>query len=127
MTPRALLLAGFLLSACTAVAAEKPVLWGQGTLSCSVYAKVWEERDLGTEEGFAEYQRFQDWLTGFVSGLSLATGMDVLRGVSITDAMRRTSIHCEDNPKDDFFNASMDLIRVLSALKRGRAHAARPD
>ncbi len=126
MTRRVLLLIGSMLSACWAMAGDKPVLWGQGVQSCDVYARVWEERQLGTQTGIDDYQRFQDWLAGFVSGLSLATGMDVLHGVDIEGAMRRTSIHCEDNPEDDFFTASMDLIRVLSAVDSARARANRP-
>lgn len=127
MTRQVLLLLGSMLSAGTPMAGDKPVLWGQGVQSCEVYAKVWEARNLGTQAGIEDYQRFQDWLTGFVSGLSLATGMDVLRGVDIEGAMRRTSIHCEDNPEDDFFTASMDLIRVLSAVDSARSRAGRRD
>jgi hypothetical protein len=104
-----------------AVAGDKPVLWGQGIQRCEVYARAWEQREAGIDAGIADYGRFQDWFTGFVSGLSLATGMDVLHGVDITGAMRRISIHCEDNPADDFFNASMDLVRVLSAIDAARA------
>ncbi len=126
MTTRALLLTGPLLSACMAVAGDKPVLWGQGIQSCEVYARVWEQREVGTNAGIADYGRFQDWFAGFVSGLSLATGMDVLHGVDIAAAMRRISIHCEDNPWDDFFNASMDLVRVLSAIDAARARRPAP-
>ncbi len=127
MTRQVLLLISAMLSAGAAMAGEKPVLWGQGVQSCEVYAKAWEARNLGTQAGIEDYRRFRDWLTGFVSGLSLATGMDVLRGVDIEGAMRRTSIHCEDNPEDDFFTASMDLIRVLSAVDSARSRAGRRD
>ncbi len=127
MIRRVLLLIGAVLSAGMAMAADKPVLWGQGVQRCEVYTKVWEARNLGNQAGVEDYRRFQDWLTGFVSGLSLATGMDVLRGVDIEGAMRRTRIHCEDNPEDDFFTASMDLIRVLSAVDSARARASRRD
>ena len=125
MTGRILVLTGSMLAACTAMAADKPVLWGQGVQSCEVYARAWDGRKLGTQAAMEDYQRFQDWLAGFVSGLSLATGMDVLRGVDIEGAMRRTSIHCEDNPQDDFFTASMDLIRVLSLVDSARSRAKR--
>lgn len=121
MTLRIWLLAGGLLSACLTIAADEPVLWGQGVQDCGVYAGVWEQRELGKDAGIAEYRRFHDWFAGFVSGLSLATGMDVLHGVDITGAMRRISIHCQDNSQDDFFTASMDLVRVMSAIDSARA------
>ncbi len=126
MSFRIWLLAGGLLSAGLANAGDKPLLWGQGMQSCEIYARAWEERELGTEAAITGYQRFQDWFTGFVSGLSLATGMDVLHGVDIRGAMRRISIHCEDNPGDDFFNASMDLIRVMSTVDSARARRPAP-
>ena len=94
-------------------AAEKPQLWGYGVKGCREYLPAWENRAQGSE-----YQRFQDWLTGLVTGLSLATGKDVLQGVEIPVAMRRIQLHCEDHRDDDFFNASMSLIRLLSMLDR---------
>jgi hypothetical protein len=65
----------------------------------------------------AEFQRYEDWLTGFISGLNLALDEDVLRGSGIESAMRRTRSHCQGNPQDDFFTAVMDLIRLLRAFR----------
>ncbi|MET0049376.1 MAG: hypothetical protein ABW066_16490 [Sedimenticola sp.] len=52
-----------------------------------------------------------------VTGLSLATDMDVLKGVDIKGAMRRIQLICDEKPGDDFFTASMGLIRTLSSLQ----------
>lgn len=95
------------------VAAEKPQLWGYGVKGCKEYLLAWDNREQGSEFG-----RFQDWLTGLVTGLSLATGKDVLHGVEMDAAMQRIQLHCEDHPDDDFFNASMALIRLLSVVDR---------
>jgi hypothetical protein len=92
-------------------AADRPQLWGYGVKSCTEYMAAWEARESG-----GEFLRYQDWLTGLVSGLSLATGLDVIQGVEIPVAMRRIELACEDKPEQDFFNASMDLIRLLSRL-----------
>jgi len=56
-------------------------------------------------------------LTGLVTGLSLATGSDVLRGVDVKGAMRRIQVYCDEHPTEDFFIASMDLVRTLSSLR----------
>jgi len=93
-------------------AADQPQLWGYGVKGCRDYMAAWQERDSG-----GEFLRYQDWLTGLVSGLSLATGQDVIQGLEIPVAMRRIELACEEKPEQDFFNASMDLIRLLSKLK----------
>jgi len=92
-------------------AADQPQLWGYGVKGCSDYTVAWKERDTG-----GEFLRYQDWFTGLVSGLSLATGLDVIQGMEIPVAMRRIQLACEDKPEQDFFNAAMDLIRLLSRL-----------
>lgn len=97
-----------------APAASAPELWGFGVRSCTDYVDACETADAGNA---AEYQRYEDWLTGFVSGLNLALGDDVLSGSGIETAMRRTRAHCEGNPDDDFFAATMDLVRLLGSLR----------
>jgi hypothetical protein len=54
---------------------------------------------------------------GGQTGLNLATGKDVLRGADINGAMGRIRAHCGGHPKDDFFTATMDLVRMLSGLR----------
>ena len=106
-----------LLFAAGAQAAKMPPLWGYGIKSCDHYAAAWSGREEGVEGEIAEYRRYEDWLAGFVSGVNLATGQDVLVGVTIESAMRRIHLYCDEHRKEDFFNASMDLVRLLSQLK----------
>jgi hypothetical protein len=97
-----------------AAQAEKQVLWGYGVRGCADFTAAAVQADAGD---FAEYQRYEDWLTGLISGLNLATGTDVLSGSGIETAMRRTRRQCEEHPQDDFFNASMRFVRSLSTLR----------
>lgn len=107
-----------LLFAAPSLQAEKmPPLWGYGIKSCSQFLSAAEDRDDGNGQPRREYRRYQDWLTGFISGLNLATGKDVLKGADIDTAMRRIRAHCGGNKKDDFFKATMDLVRMLSGLR----------
>ncbi len=94
--------------------ALKPTLWGSGVRGCAEYAQASTAADAGEP---AEYQRYQDWASGFVSGLNLALDEDVLSGSGIDTLMRRTLDHCKANPGDDFFTASMDVVRLLSSLR----------
>jgi len=114
-SPACVLLAATMLALSAGVArAEKmPPLWGYGVKTCTQYLRAAE----GGEVTLAEYGRYEDWLTGFISGLNLATGNDVLKGADIDSAMRRIRAHCGGNKKDDFFTATMDLVRMLSGLR----------
>jgi len=94
-----------------------PPLWGYGVKSCDAFLLAAQGWDAGGERESIEYRRYQDWLTGLVSGLNLATGKDVLRGADIDTAMTRIRAHCGGHPKDDFFTATMDLVRMLSGLR----------
>ena len=106
-----------LFTAClNAMAENRPQVLGYGVQSCRDYALVFRDREKGSEESIAQYLRYRGWLAGLVTGFSLATGLDVLKGVELDGAMRRIQVYCEDEPDDDFFNASMRLIRALSSL-----------
>lgn len=94
--------------------ALNPTLWGYGVRSCPDYEQASAAADAGNP---AEYQRYQDWAAGFVSGLSLALDEDVLSGSGIETLMRRTLNHCKAHPEDDYFSATMNLVRVLSSLR----------
>lgn len=97
---------------------EEPAqVFGYGVKPCDDYLKVAAGAELGQEDMIAHYLKYQEWLAGLSTGLSLATGMDVLHGVEIKGAMRRVLVYCDDHPMDDFFNASMDLVRILGDLK----------
>lgn len=101
------------VTAVTARAEKMPPLWGYGIKTCDQFVKAME----GDADGRGESRRYEDWLTGFVSGLNLATGKDVLKGADIESAMRRIRAHCGGNGRDDFFTATMDLVRMLSGLR----------
>lgn len=106
-----------LLLPATLWAEERPQLWGYGVKPCRDYRVVFNGTGLGQEAAILEYMRYQDWLGGFVSGLSLTAGKDVLRGVDIEGAMRRIQILCDAEPDADFFNATLALIRQLDELE----------
>lgn len=110
---RVLLLA-FLLSAPLQAA---PEVLGYGVKGCDEYNRVFAGWETGQADAIAEYLHYRDWLTGLVTGLSLATGTDVLRGVEVKGAMRRIQVYCDEHPTEDFFIASMDLVRTLSGLR----------
>ncbi|MES9845110.1 MAG: hypothetical protein ABW162_07650 [Candidatus Sedimenticola sp. PURPLELP] len=98
-------------------AQNTPAVIGYGVKSCETYTQVYDGWDKGEEAHIAEYLRYRDWLSGMITGLSLATDMDVLKGSDIKGAMRRIELICDERPDDDFFTASMDLIRTLSSLQ----------
>lgn len=111
------LILGVLLPPGGAGGAESlPPLWGHGVKRCDAFvqAALGRERD---GMAAAEFQRYQDWLSGFLSGLNLATGKDVLAGATLEVALRRIGDHCEEHRDHDVFTATMDLVRLLSSLK----------
>ena len=112
------LFAGSVLFAIPALGADKlPPVWGFGVQTCGAFVTVADGREQGVDLQNWEYRRYEDWLTGFVTGLNLATGKDVLVGVDIDAALRRIQAHCRGHEQQDFFNASMDLVRMLSGLR----------
>jgi hypothetical protein len=94
-----------------------PPVWGYGVKTCDAFLTAADGREQGEELQRWEYGRYEDWLTGFVTGLNLATGQDVLLGADIDGAMRRIQAHCRGERQQDFFTAAMDLIRMLSGLR----------
>jgi hypothetical protein len=103
------------LSAASVQAA--PPLWGLGVKGCESFLATAKGWDQGVENDIAEYSRYQDWLSGFVSALNLATGDDVLRGAGIDGAMRQVRDYCSSHREADFFNATMGFVRSLSTLR----------
>jgi hypothetical protein len=97
-------------------AAKLPPLWGYGVKSCDDYLRAAKGWDAGVDVQMAQYRRYEDWLTGFISGLNLATGQDVLKGVTIKAAMQRNRAYCGGHLNKDFFTATMEFVRMLSRL-----------
>lgn len=106
-----------LLASTCSFAETNPAVVGYGVKSCGSYLQAYSGWEQGQEEQIAEYRRYRDWLSGMVTGLSLATDMDVLKGVDIKGAMRRIQLICDEQHDDDFFAASMGLIKTLSSLQ----------
>jgi hypothetical protein len=94
-----------------------PTLWGYGVKSCKEYLAVSAGNGSPASVAGKEYGRYREWLAGLVTGLNLATGTDVLGGAELDAALTRIGSHCRDKPADDFFNASMSLIRSLGQVK----------
>ena len=113
---RKLVVVMVLLMSAMSVQADKPQLLGYGVKSCSDYRNTLQGWEKGDPQMVTEYYRYRDWLTGFVSGLSLSVGNDVMRGVGIDSALRRNKIYCEKNVESDFFNATMVLLKSLRKL-----------
>ena len=93
-----------------------PALLGYGMKSCGAFVAAAPRA--GTPDGVAdeEYLRYREWLSGFVTGLNLATGRDVLQGAEIDAALIRIRASCQDHPGDDFFNSSLRLVRSLGQV-----------
>jgi hypothetical protein len=96
---------------------DAPPLWGLGVKGCDAFLTTAKGWDQGVDADIAEYSRYQDWISGFVSGLNLATGDDVLRGAGIDGAMRQVRAYCTSHREADFFNATMGFVRSLSSLR----------
>lgn len=110
---RAILLILVVLSASVQAESITPKVWGYGTKSCSSYVDAYKVKETGKQDQVWEYFRYRDWFSGLISGLTLATGTDVMQGVQPQSAMRRIELICEEDLGKDFFTASMEFIRVI--------------
>lgn len=97
--------------------AANPVLYGYGVKRCDELSLALRGAEVNDRASNLEMQRYRDWVTGFVSGLSLALGYDVLRGLSIDDAMQRIQTHCSHNPGDDVLNSTMNLVSLMEKIR----------
>jgi hypothetical protein len=98
------------------LAAERPLLWGYGVKPCAEFLEVRKGWLEGDESTSAEYLAYRDWLAGFVSGLSLATGEDMLRGAALSSTLDDIAKRCTAQGDEDFFNATSAVLRALSLL-----------
>ncbi len=103
-----------------------PKIWGYGTKTCTSYIETYQAWEQGKQEQVWEYFRYRDWLTGFITALTLATGVDIMHGVKPKNAMRRINLYCEENLGKDFFTASSEFIRILGTGSRPNATEIRP-
>ena len=95
---------------------EGPQVWGYGVKECRSFLAAFKGWESGEEAGMLEYLRYRGWMAGVATGLSLATGTDILRGMDPDGALRRVRIYCDERPDDDYFSATVDLIRKLDSL-----------
>lgn len=107
-----------LLAPCGFAAEPAPALWGYGVQTCERFLKAAEGYEQGDEAAVVEYRRYEEWLAGFVSGMNLATGRDILRGAEIGAVMGRIAADCRGRPARDFFNATMDFVRLMMQLDK---------
>ena len=114
MKPAILVLA-LCLSLAPVVAQEPLQVTGYGVNACPLFNRSVSEQEAGNESGVVDYLRYREWLAGLVTGLTLATGEPVLRDLTYDDAMRRIGLYCEDHPTEDFFSASMALVKTVNS------------
>ncbi|MBK1694082.1 hypothetical protein CKO09_04935 [Chromatium weissei] len=131
MKPCGWLLGGVLMMT-SALAAEQPkaipALWGYGIKPCTDFLAATPADALSIPLADEDYRRYREWLAGLVTGLNLTTGRDVLRDAELDAAMLRIRALCVAQPNDDFFNASLRLIRSLdqsNAAPSSRAPAVK--
>jgi hypothetical protein len=101
------------LLAATSVAPGTPKVWGYGVKSCADFTAAHRGSESGDKRETVEYLRFQEWFSGLVTGLSLATGKNILNGADVKGAMRRLQQQCEEQPQSDFFQAATNYLRLL--------------
>lgn len=121
------ILAGLIALAIAAppAGADTGGLVGVGLKRCEGLTAAGRSADRGEDAGILELRRYADWVAGFVSGLNLATGEDLLRGLQLDGALRRVALHCADHPDEEFFTAVQTVLRALQAPEREDEPAGR--
>lgn len=101
-----------------AAAADSGGLIGVGVKSCDDLTVAEVSARRGDDLGVLALRRYEDWAAGFVSGLNLAAGRDLLRNVPFAGLMRRVIQHCGDHPRDDVFTAVNGVLKQLNAPEK---------
>lgn len=113
-----LLVAGVLGWSPCARAADVGGLIGVGVKYCDDLNVAAASAKRGEDLGVLDLRRYDDWAAGFVSGLNLAAGRDLLRNVPFAGFMRRVAQHCGDHPRDDVFTAVNGVLKQLNAREK---------
>ena len=106
----------FSLACCGAAAASPPLLHGYGGESCERFLETRRQAEQGEARAVFDELGYSQWLAGMVSGLSLASGEDVLHGADVDGLLRRVQRHCEDDLSLNVMDAALAHIRSLSQL-----------
>jgi hypothetical protein len=114
------------LGASSQAVAARPQVWGYGVKGCPEFLRAALPVTPVGDGGAEEQVRFREWFAGVVTGLSLATDLDVLRGRGIEEAIERLRRICEARPGDDFFTAVNVLIGELNQPASAPGPAAGP-
>jgi len=95
-----------------------PLVWGYGNRRCSEYLLIYPAPNQPQREDLvAEYQSTREWVSGFATGLSLATGMDILHGGNVDEVMERLFTQCGTQISNDLFNVALGVFRAMSTEK----------
>lgn len=114
---RVIIVLMFLFLGCNGVAqAGSPVLHGYGGQECGRFLETRSQAEQGVARAVFDELAYSQWLAGLVSGLSLASGEDVLHGADVEGLMRRVQRHCEDDLSLNVMDAALAHIRDLSKL-----------
>ena len=104
------------LLAVTGSAAGGPAVYGYGGRDCDTFLESQRQADAGEPDAALDDFGYRQWLAGLVTGLSLAAGEDVLRGVDVEGLARRVRLNCEEDRTLDVLGAALAHIKELSRL-----------
>lgn len=107
----------FLLLAATPLWSQNASLYGYGVRSCDDLAASARQWKASEEEGALAHVQLREWMSGFISGLSLALGNDVTRGAGVEGMVRQVVKQCTEHRQSDVFSATMVLIRKRGGLE----------
>ncbi len=100
----------------TVDAAAAPVAIGIGAGSCQRLLETLRLADQGKVRAVANELRYRSWMAGFVSGLSVAGGEDVSRGVPLEGLMRQLRFRCQRHPGHGIAETATGLLSETSRL-----------
>ncbi len=109
----------FLLLSAAPAWSQSATLYGYGVHSCDdlvASARQWESNDK-EDAGALAHVQLREWMSGFISGLSLALGSDVTRGAGVEGMMRQVVKQCTEHRQSDVFTATMKLIKKRGGLE----------
>lgn len=107
----------FLSLAAAPLWSQNASLYGYGVRSCDDLVTSARQWELSEEQGALAHVQLREWMSGFISGLSLALGSDVTRGAGVEGMMRQVVKQCSEHRQSDVFSATMELIKKRGGLE----------